>query len=341
LLSAPRRPDFAVDSIQQLGWLADNILICAGPKEDLLCLERGTGKDRWRVPRVWEFARGFTGPSVWAHHIGRFGADGFGGDDKPPAAKELEERFESAIVGGPVVVSLPEKDRDQKQTSVFVAVSRAPKSPWSGYLSDCIVYEFSESGAPIGMATLPRMINGWQWGKIEGGVVWGCQRGGLIRLGVSENRSSFGGHLGRDDMLCRVDWYRQASARLPDAWLRTGPAGEPLAFSATHAFRVSTGGYVSKQEENVFRFPITMVDLSTSVERTLLLAVPFKGKAPKPESNFSGSNAGITTHGPYLLGVTGLEVEGQVLRIVLGMEGSATGVEFAIHPLLAESTKRP
>ncbi len=78
LISAARYPDYAVDSIQALTAMGSKILVCAGPMEDLICLEQKAGAQVWRVPRIWEFTRGFIGPSVWSHYIGRFG---FNDDD--------------------------------------------------------------------------------------------------------------------------------------------------------------------------------------------------------------------------------------------------------------------
>lgn len=67
-------PDYAGSDLQRLAWLDDGLLVCAGEKEDLIHFDV-TGKIRWRVPRIWEFSRGFIGPSVWSHYIARFGTE--------------------------------------------------------------------------------------------------------------------------------------------------------------------------------------------------------------------------------------------------------------------------
>ena len=121
-LWATRMPDYASSDIQHLQWLGDDILVFAGEKDDILCLS-AVGKTKWKIERIWEFERGFTGPSVWSHHIGPFRRSswelprddaGKSDDKKTPderkqadevrksLAKEREEfnrQFECAIVG--------------------------------------------------------------------------------------------------------------------------------------------------------------------------------------------------------------------------------------------------
>ena len=184
-LMASHRPDYASESIQSLTVVGAKVLVCAGPLEDMICLEPQSGKECWRVPRVWEFRRGFIGPSVWTHYIGRYGIEG-NHLDLEKVLKQLEKKSEkgdrvasayleqfkdakarvdieeNAIIAGPVVVPAGNRRNDEPQYSIFVAVARSEKSPWAGYLGDCVVYELSESGNPIGIVTLPRTVNGWQ-----------------------------------------------------------------------------------------------------------------------------------------------------------------------------------
>ncbi|MGD0898104.1 MAG: hypothetical protein ABR915_09740 [Thermoguttaceae bacterium] len=70
-----------------------------------------------------------------------------------------------------------------------------------------------------------------------------------------------------------------------------GPAGDPVAYSPTHAFRPAGGGYILKNGEQVYHFPIRMLDLKSTQSQTLTLSVPFEGQVSKPESNSSRSIA--------------------------------------------------
>jgi hypothetical protein len=206
LLWAARRPDYAISSVQSLNWVGKHLLVCAGPRQDLLCLDRAKGKEIWRLPRVWEFDRGFTGPSVWSNHLSRFGLDSFteytakdpsgivnykgkkgieaqqlaqkdAKAELAAARKEHEELYDCSLVAGPVVVSTGKALRGDQDYAIFVGVAKGPnRGRWSGYRSDCIVYEIGRSGQMVGRAVVPRMVNGWQFGQVENGVVWSCQR---------------------------------------------------------------------------------------------------------------------------------------------------------------------
>src|SRR5262249_44919622 len=158
------------------------------------------------------------------------------------------------------------------------------------------------------------------------GLVWACQGGVFVKLGLSRHRDHFiGMGPGGADLLCRVEWYRQHSPEEPEAWLTSVPAGDPTAFGQGFAFRVCAGGYVADPATPVYDFPIAAVDLRTGADHTLILHVPYKGQFPEPESNYSrnklpGGKDAWHTLGPHVLAVTGLQVEDNRLRVTLGME---------------------
>ncbi len=171
------------------------------------------------------------------------------------------------------------------------------------------------------------------------GIVWACEGGAFAKVEVSRHRDiGIGMGPGGPDLLCRIDWYRHLSPEEPDAWLMAAPAGDPLAFGEEFAFRVCAGGYVKEPEAGVYHFPLSLIDLKTGVDRTLVLRVPFKGKLPKPETNFSHSQSSggknrWRTLGPHILAITWLQVEGKRLRVTLGMEQWTRSVEFEIDQL--------
>jgi hypothetical protein len=337
LLAASRMPDKVRPAVQTLSWLGKDLLVSAGPVQDLLCLAADTGEPRWRVPRVWEFERGFIGPSVCQHFIERSGGEDEDGKEKKKENAPVKPARRNAIVGGPVVVKA-EGGREPDRR-VFVAVAKGP-AHFGEYLSECVVYELGARGKPVGMVTLPRMIRGDAYRILDGGVVWACQGGGFVRLAASAHNGDmlrFGP--GGPDLLCTVDWFRQLRPEHPEAWLSSDPAGDPVAFGDRVAFRVRTGGYVPDPAAGVFHFPIAVVDLETGAARPVELRVPFIGKLPEPKSNVSYSNPGgkdrWQTLGPYKMAVTGLEVRGKRLRVTIGTESGAGAVEFDLDEVTA------
>jgi hypothetical protein len=63
------------------------------------------------------------------------------------------------------------------------------------------------------------------------------------------------------------------------------------------------------------------VDLRTGSHRTATLTVPVAGDVPEPKSNFTIEHERLTTHGPYLLGVTALRLDADRLTVTLGSAG--------------------
>jgi hypothetical protein len=327
-LWAARRPEAANPDIAPLALLpsekGDRVLVCAGPLEPIRCFDIQTGKEIWSLPRVWEYRRGFIGPSVWQHYLSRHGRDAFERKD----AKDTEEAKKDEkgnknevnyLVGGPIVVP-----RKEGEPHFFVATGTAPPS-YSTYLTECTVYEVNDRGSPVARASLPRLVQGGRFQVVDGGVVWACGGGAFVRLNQMAPEAGFHFGPGGHDCLCDVDWYRQLRVKPPTAWLTSDPAGDPLAFTPERAYRVRTGGYVKTAKEHIFRFPIASVDLRTGRESSLLLSVPFEGEVPEPTTNVSShtlpdGTKTFATFGPYHLGVTALSARAGQLDVTLGME---------------------
>ena len=58
--------------------------------------------------------------------------------------------------------------------STFVAAVRGPAAAWSGYLSDCTLYELGDDGKVISLVTLPRTVEGSKSCRRPDGIVWKC-----------------------------------------------------------------------------------------------------------------------------------------------------------------------
>src|SRR5262249_45576955 len=164
------------------------------------------------------------------------------------------------------------------------------------------------------------------------GVVWKCQDEAFIRLAASKDGGEPGCGPGGSDLLSSIPWMRRLNRMQPHAWLRTGPAGDATAFGKTHTFCLPSGGYVARPDDSVYHFPLSAVDLQTGDERRCVLHVPFKGKVPPPKTNNSaGSRRGrgtVQASGPYLLAITNLRLEGNILEVTLGMEKWSSSVAF-------------
>ena len=97
------RPQYADSAIRHLTWLDDRLLVCAEAMQPILCLNGDTGSEIWRLERLWEFQRGFIGPSVWSHFISRYGIEGSGSEE---TYIENSRQYQCALVAGPVAVPL-------------------------------------------------------------------------------------------------------------------------------------------------------------------------------------------------------------------------------------------
>ena len=78
-----------------------------------------------------------------------------------------------------------------------------------------------------------------------------------------------------------------------------------------------------------------MIDLKTGADRTYFLRVPYTGKLSEPKSNYTRTQSPQGKDcwqalGPYILGITGLHIDGKRLQITLGMKKWARTVEFDI-----------
>ncbi|HEY2838196.1 MAG TPA: hypothetical protein VGJ26_03560 [Pirellulales bacterium] len=344
-----------VKSIQPLTVLREDILaVCAGEAQDLIALDTESGGQRWSIPRIWEFERGFVGPSVYEHFMSRFGLDYFDVDaaesvpdenDTEPekeairaqaaeakvkiaaARKTFDDQFAGAILAGPMAPS--------EGGRFFVAVARGRKGPTAGYTSNCVVYQVDDEGQIEACVTLPRMVEGWPQKALAGGIVWTCGRGSLVRIGAAEPDFSHG-FLDAEDCLCSVQWYREYSFRREETWLSSDAKPSAAAFNDRFLIRTLDGGYIRKKEERLFRFPINAVRLADGSRQDFLLTVPFEGNVPWPQHGVSAFlDVSAHAHGPYFLYVNDFEIDGNRLRVMMKRdEGEAAALDFELSEVL-------
>jgi len=341
MLLAARQPTRAPSAIQSLSWFRDQLLVCAGPRQHLVGLDKKSGRTSFQIERIWEYQRGFIGPSVWSHFISRYGQQRFlfrSASSKPTLAKmraAFEAQHRCAVIAGPIVVPCTGAGSSPTSPHIFVAVSNAPADGYSAYLADCIVYELNEFAQMIGMVHLPRLINGAEVEVRSNELIWGCENGGMVKLAASDGMGGVGP--GSSDRLIRVAWYQQYAPYAPTAWLRSDSAGQWSAFTPGTAYRIHAGGFILERETQVYQFPISKIDTETGHEEILLLKVPFNGVLPLPHTNVSdlttGGHTYLKTHGPYVLAITHLDMEGSILRITLGTETWSKTVSFEMANL--------
>ena len=209
-LWAPTRPSYASSDIQYLSMVDDKIIVCAGAVQDILCLNSANGDVTWKCERIWEYQRGFIGPSVWQHVMHRVGTEpgSFNQERDGGAVAVFNKKYTCAIVGGPIVVPNAGNTDARERSRVFVAVARGPSDAFAGYISDCIVYEINASGEPVALINVPRMIQGSQFARRGDALVWAVRR----RLGVAR-----AGHAREDAVVRRVGMAVRARGPPPGA----------------------------------------------------------------------------------------------------------------------------
>lgn len=306
------------------------IIVCAGSKEDVLCLDAESGEARWHIPRIWEYERGFIGPTSTEHFVERFGIEYFDvqlaresdvKDDARLAAKQkrarqvladtkrkFDETYSGWITAGPII---PAGDGGG---NIFVAAARQRgRGQDLGDLAQATVYELNgESGDVIATSPLPRLVDGHPQHALPGAILWGCQRGGLVRLHEYENWA--------DDCTCGIDWYREYGSRLPHAWFYADAPDGVAAFDSHYYYRPS-GAYIETREQPVYRLVINRVDLETGLDHDLTLSIPYSGEFPMPKTNYAASPDSMRSEQPHLLWIGALSVEDNVLHVTMQRPG--------------------
>jgi ankyrin repeat protein len=339
-------PKYAGSQIRQLNWLGERLLVCPEAMQPLYCINPDTGTELWHVERLWEFQRGFIGPSVWAHFIGRLGIweYDFNRTNLVEAQKAFDDQFKCALAGGPAVVPL-HFERDENAHSIFITTVKGPAKEWAGYLSDCVVYELGDDGKPVSMGTLPQMADGSEYSIHDDDVIWKCQHDTFVRLSPARKPPTPGmfGE-GNTDGLFNLVWTRRVQYDPPRAFLLTGKNGDPAAFGESWAFCNPGGAYVLREEDKQFHFPLAAVNLSSGEDASMVLNVPFEGKLLLPDTNIrseGGPHGYHTTVNPLEMALTYLEAYGHRLDVMIATESAKWTLSFDVGEALAATTKTP
>ncbi|MDP1561812.1 MAG: hypothetical protein Q8M16_10580 [Pirellulaceae bacterium] len=333
------------------------LVVCGGPVDDIVALDMETGESLWTMPRIWEIRRGFTGPSVWAHHLGRYGFQDWDLEridiELPPDATEAEKEYKDArrrevarakervgsetnsIVAGPFLVPTGGKTHGQKpELRIFVATANCHgEIDWSSYVSDCLVYELDQDGKPLSMVQMPRMVLDTGSYVLSDGIILRCQNGALAKMGLT--KQSFGiGPFDAPDRLGLLEWYREIRTEENDAWLSTPPANAKIHYHGNYAFYVKTGGFIEHDERQVYCFPVETMNLATGVERQLTVRVPFDGTLKLPTENYSSDGKSTRSMHPFEMAVTGIQGDSERLTIVLATKNEKKSLKIPYSALI-------
>ena len=331
-------PDYADAGLKVVSRFEDRLVISAEGKQPIRCLNIDTGTELWHCDRIWEFQRGFIGPSVWQHYIGRFRRNkifDLGEDEEANLAKAkklFDKSYECSIIGGPAIVALKDGGSTWRGGySIFVAVSKQPQQALGGYLGESIIYELSDDGKVISTTNLPRLVQGSSFHFDATGVTWKCQGDQLVKLQPANQTDQMGAGPGGFDRQTDVPWIRTISAkdnRQTPAWLSAGPVCNSMKKLGRFAVSVTAGGYVQTEGDSLYQFPINVTDLESGSQKNMLLKVPFSDPIPAPKNNYSKSGNNFKTRGAYMLAITSLSIIDDRLQVVLGVTGAAQKLEF-------------
>lgn len=98
-LLSPGGPAYATTDLCLLTAGPGMVFACTGPHDAITAFDQKTGQVKWTQPEVWEYRRGFIGPSVWSHFIARFASedDRHGGNDSPESDRQLRGEAVAAV----------------------------------------------------------------------------------------------------------------------------------------------------------------------------------------------------------------------------------------------------
>ena len=233
---------------------SSEIFVCPGRGQNLVCLSADSGKEQWRMSRIWELDRSYSVPSGIS--ITRFGLEGWGvgavdeavaadGATTPERMKEIEENKKRLVAARPAfnkkygahIAAGPMITNDPLQPRVFIAVARGHKSKHGMAVTDSLIYEINPKGWVESMTTVPHEVFGWPCKALDDSVVWACELDSYVRV-ASGSADPFHGQ----ELTC-IEWYREipiwtrTNWACENAWLHADPDRYAACFSDQWLFR--------------------------------------------------------------------------------------------------------
>lgn len=352
-----RGPAFDGVSSQTLIELDSKLIVSAGPLEDVMAIDPRTGETEWRIPRIWEYRRGFIGPSVWRYYLGRYGIEDYEIEIASKTLEQIKEEEEFSIdeeylseikkqveaardkfkdqpgwiLAGPVAIKT---GGNRNETRLFLVSAQSDgNSGWANYLANAVVYELDDEGELISSVTLPRLLQRNEFSILSDRIVWHCQDGSTLELFPTQgDRSS--------DTFTKINWKIAKEVPERKAWLRQGRYSLSRDYYGPYMFSLSEGGYLEQSESQEINFPILVTNLASEEKKELLLRLPFQGKAYTPTNNYSHGPNGWVSLSHYLYTITNIQVDETTLFVTIEDEHMHNKIlEFDISRLI-ESLKK-
>lgn len=317
--------------------LLDHDLLLAFPGEErLMRWSAGSGEASWTIERLWEFRRGYIGPSVWQHTFGRFGAGPFSDSS---TAEEQRAAFTKVLRGSLVAGPFPIEDASHgigASRLIAITALEPVAADFGAYCAQFFAYEIDDLGEPCAAVALPRGVLGWTARSLGDQIVAACDRGAWICIGTASTpddlASGFPGS--GPDGVGQVRWYREPVPARHEAWMSCDPAGDPVALATRLGVRSAGGGWIAKEGETVFHFPLWLLDPRDGGMREVELRVPFEGEMTAPTTNYRSDGKSLHTWGPRGIGLTKLELDGDRLLVWLANPKQVWQLEFDARELL-------
>lgn len=336
VLLAPMGTPAARGDLRSLTLLGRVLVVAGGPTEPLVALDAMTGSELWRLGLLWEFERGYVGPSTWQHYVSRFGE--FAMCLQTEGDRALQQRraeFHARTVGqlawGPFAI---ERDGWRKEAGLLVVATTAPRDEWPDQREQAWLYEISEHGQVVSVAPLPRRPLSSACVALGDRVIVACTKGAFACLaGTRVDVSSFPGS--GHDAIARIAWYREFDPPRTGAWLASEPAAPAVALSPGLVVRATDGGRLEREGDHVMTFPLLLLDPITGNSRDATLSVPFDGAIARPDTNYSSDGTTLRTWMPQGIGLTGLSIADSKLQVSLATENARALVSFRLSEVLA------
>lgn len=343
-LLAPMATAPVAQGVTPLTKVGDALVSCPGGTAPIALLDAASGETRWTLERLWEYQRGYVGPSVWAHFLGRFGVHelfgssaGFVGEELrslEDRRKNFEAAFDARVVDGPFVVRKRDAYGAGRRALLVVAAVMPRTQDWSEQLAQELVYEVDLDGRPCSVLSLPHATTGSSAIVLDDSVVLACRRGAFACVGSTSNDAFGGGFPGSGpDCLGRIVWARDLDVEGVGHWLASDPARDLVAFGTELALSTGAGGYVASKDSKEMRFPLWIVDLAEGSATSSTLRVPFDGALARPTTNYRGGNDGVRAWGWWGLALNGLQISGEHAYVSLANTTRSWTLEFQLAPL--------
>lgn len=287
------RADALIDMDKQL-------LVSAGPCDDLLAIHPITGKILWKLPKIWEFRQAYVG-GIWnPRTINRYGDCSISallgnpsstdpilsanpaGPDSPTQAsaspseemrKHIQEQL-GWIIGGPFAIR---KSRHREDWSIIVLSAIAEKySEWPSELADTVAYELNYRGDVNAMIKLPHLPDQGSMHALHDRVVGHSID--TIQFELFPTRSADKKMFG-DNPLLRLNWVTEGTTQDRDVWLQQdASSNNPSIYFKSFAFRLKEGGFVIEEGVKQFQHPIVWKNHENASSGEMQVTLPFDGK---------------------------------------------------------------